>query len=108
MSSVNIFRHYSQAENRYTNGLISLLKIGLKIDSNILIEFGQLANLSLSKELDFKVLREFEGTADAEILDNESIILTETKIISGTLRSEQIKRHLKILLNYKQKNKRLV
>lgn len=97
MNNINIFWHYSQAENRYTNGLISLLKIGLKIDSNIVIEFGQLANISLLKKLNFKVLREFEGTADAELLDDETIMLIETKIVSGTLRSEQIKRHLSIV-----------
>ena len=108
MNCINIFRNYSQAENRYTNGLISLLKIGSKVDNNILIEFGRLIHISLSQNSAFKVLREFEGTADAEILDNESIILIETKIVSGTLRSEQIKQHLKILMKYKQKNKRLV
>ena len=85
MNCINIFRNYSQAENRYTNGLISLLKIGSKVDNNILIEFGRLIHISLSQNSAFKVLREFEGTADAEILDNESIILIETKIVSGTL-----------------------
>jgi len=108
MNHANIFRHYSQAENRYTNGLISLLKIGSKIDDNLLIEFGKLSGISLSKNLNFRVLREFEGTADAEIYDNESVILVESKIVSGTLRSEQIKRHLKILDKYKQRNKRLI
>src|SRR3989344_5748933 len=108
MNYVNIFRHYSQAENRYTNGLISLLKIGSKIDKDTLNEFGLLADISLSKKMDFRVLREFEGTADAEIFDNDSIMLIETKIHSGTLRGEQIKRHLKILDRYNQKNKRLI
>ena len=108
MNCVNIFRHYSQAENRYTNGLISLLKIGSRIDDNLLTEFGRLADITLSNKSSFKVLREFEGTADAEMVNKDSVMLVETKIISGTLRSEQIKRHLRILLNYKQKNKRLV
>jgi len=108
MKGTNIFRHYSQAENRYTNGLISLLKISLKTDDNILTEFGRLAGINLSKNSTFKVLRDFEGTADAEILDDNSAILIETKIVSGTLRNEQIKRHLKVLTKYKQKNKRLV
>ncbi len=108
MNCVNIFRYYSQAENRYTSGLISLLKIGSKIDNNILAEFGQLADISLPKKLNFKVLRDYESTADAEISDDKSVMLIETKIVSGTLRDEQIKEHLNSLDKYKQKNKRLI
>lgn len=108
MSCTNIFRHYSQDENRYTNGLISLLKIGSKVDNGILIEFGRLIEISLSQNSTFKVLRELEGTSDAEISDDNSIILIETKIVSGTVRKEQIRRHLNTLDKYKQKNKRLI
>lgn len=108
MGGTNLFRHYSQAENRYTNGLISLLNIGSKIDDDLLTEFSQLVDTPISKKASFKVLREMEGTADAEISDDNSIILIETKIVSGNLRKEQIISHLKTLDKYKQKNKRLV
>ena len=70
--------------------------------------FGKLASIAFSKKLNFRVLRGFEGTADAEILDNNSIMLIETKIFSGTLRSKQIKRHLKMLDKYNQRSKKLI
>src|SRR3989344_5672617 len=109
MSNINIFRHYSQAENRYTNGLISLLKAGSIVDPFFLAKFFEiLAGVKLSKNLNFKVLREFNGTADAELSSEDSIILLETKIISGTLRKEQIKRHLAALNKYRQKIKKLI
>ena len=109
MGNTNIFRHYSQDENRYTNGLISLLKMGSISNYPLLgIFFKDLTGIKLSRNLSFKVLREYNGTADAEISSEDSIILLETKIVSGTLREEQIKRHLKSLAKYKQKTKRLV
>jgi len=66
--------------------------------------FETLVGIRLSGNVDFKVLREYDGTADAEILSGESIILLETKIISGTLREKQINRHLLALKKYPQKN----
>tara|TARA_Y100000031_G_scaffold157028_1_gene215138 strand:+ start:790 stop:1725 length:936 start_codon:yes stop_codon:yes gene_type:complete len=108
-NNTNIFRHYSQAENRYTSGLISLLKMGSIVDSSLLENFFEtLAGVKLLGNINFKVLREYDGTADAEILSGESIILLETKIISGTLRKEQIKRHLIALNKYQQKNKKII
>lgn len=109
MNNVNIFRHYSQSENRYTNGLISLLKLGSNVDNQLIRNFFKMfGNVKISAKLKFKVLRDLKGTADAEVSDENSIILIETKIVSGTLRRDQIKRHLKILNQSKQKNKRLV
>lgn len=109
MNNVNIFRHYSQAENRYTSGLVSLLKMGSIVDHSLLEKFFKtLAGVKLLKNINFKVLRKYDGTADAEIVSGESIILLETKIVSGTLRKEQIKRHLFGLNKYPQKNKKLI
>ena len=109
MNNTNIFRYYSQDENRYTNGLISLLKFGSIADSSFLRSFFEtLTNIELNGKPTFKVLREYNGTADAEILSGDTVILLETKIVSGTLRKEQIKRHLATLNKYPQKTKNLI
>ncbi len=108
-NNTNIFRYYSQAENRYTSGLVSLLKIGSIVDHSLLENFFEtLAGVKLLGNINLKVLREYDGTADAEILSRELIILLETKVVSGTLRKEQIKRHFFALKEYQQKNKKLI
>jgi hypothetical protein len=56
----------------------------------------------------FKVLRAFPGTADAELSSDEIYCLLETKIVSGTIREEQIRSHLIHLYEHNQKIKKLV
>lgn len=105
----NIFRHYKQDENRYTNGLISLLKLGsLEGDNLVNSFFSELADFKIEDAYAFKVLRGINGTADAEISGKNNIFLIETKIISGSLRNDQIISHLQNLEKYPQSNKKLI
>lgn len=109
MNNINIFRYYSQPENRFTNNLISVLRIMYHTDRNFINDFDQkFFNIKFTKNINFKVLRDINGTADAELSDENNVILIETKISSGTIRKDQIKSHLKNLSKYKQKNKRLI
>lgn len=109
MRTVNIFASYKQ-ENQFTNGLVSLLEISKK-------EKPQFVKLFLSDLLsiqprgsiiDFRVLRGIDGTADAELCNENCCVRFETKIWSATLRKEQIRSHLRRLLHSHQKLKRLV
>jgi len=109
MSTQSIFRHYDQKENRYTNGLIQILRFGTSIDSGFVGTFTSRFGINnLYGNFDFKVLRGITGTFDAEISNAEAVLLFETKIVSGTLREEQIKRHLENLAKYSQKIKKLI
>lgn len=109
MNNINIFRYYIQPENRFTNNLISVFRIIYCNDKKFINAFTrQFFKLNFSDNINFKVLRNINGTADAEIADDNNVILIETKISSGTLRKDQIKSHLKNLSKYKQKNKKLI
>lgn len=99
MNRVNIFERYEQRENDYTNGLISLLSLSPLGNQQLL---AQLLNERLDlpgnyKPTNYKVLRGIDGYADGEISASDFYVLFETKIISGTLREDQIRRHLQKL-----------
>lgn len=106
----NLFRHYTQEENRFTNGLLSILQLSLS-ESNLLLTnfFKEILAIEIfPNNLTFKVLQGIVGTADGEISNDEAYFLVETKISSGALRKEQVQSHLKELTKKKQKLKRLI
>ncbi len=109
-SGTNIFTHFKQEENQFTNGLISILELSKVEDDSFVFDFFQnTLELTISRsDLNFKVLREIEGTADGEISNHNVVLLIETKIISGALRREQIESHIEKLNKKKQIIKRLI
>jgi hypothetical protein len=111
MSSLNIFTHYDQEENQFTNGLISILSLSTIegpqfVASFLLDELG----LRRSKDGDttFRVLKGIKGTADGELCGEECRILFETKIVSGMLEDAQILAHLAQLRTGSERLRRLV
>jgi hypothetical protein len=94
---VNIFTYYKQKENQFTNGLISLLKLGSVKDKTLSSRFFlQTMNVNIQDEFVYKVLKDydFKSYADAILLGNSWIICFETKIKSGSFDDAQIARHL--------------
>jgi hypothetical protein len=95
---VNIFTDYKQKENHFTNGLVSILKLAELEDLNFNAQFfKELLNINNFESINsFQVLKGYtkKSTADAILTGNDIKILFETKIISGTLREEQISKHL--------------
>lgn len=106
----NLFTHYQQEENRFTNGLISLLELAHLEDKTVISNFfKELDGLEIAdKPLDFKVLKGIEGTADGELSNEQVCLRFEIKINSGTIRKEQIKSHLKYLKKAPQPVKNLI
>jgi len=98
---VNIFSHYKQQEDQFTNGLMSILDLSQRHrgDRSLLHRFlKDVFDISLPQDrCRVRVLRNIEGTADAEIRDNAHCIRIETKIRSGTLRDQQLRDHLRWL-----------
>jgi len=96
--TVSIFTPYQQEENRFTNGLVALLELSSRCG-------GPLPATSFLRDLialeprgeigSFRVLCGFDGHADAELCGPGSCIRFETKIGSGALDEDQVKRHLK-------------
>jgi len=112
MNKVNIFTYYKQKENQFTNGLISLLKLSRLDNPQFVTDFlSIIPDLVLTGEVNkFRVLQEKEtgGTADAELAGEDCRIWIESKIVSGSLRSDQIDAHLKSLSGSPKKLKRLL
>jgi hypothetical protein len=94
--TLNIFTYYRQEENRFTNGLVSLLELSAYCGTPLVKPFlGTLLDLELPADIKgFRVLRRIDGTADAELCGRDICIRLETKIESGTLREDQISDHL--------------
>jgi hypothetical protein len=106
----NLFSNYSQAENHFTNGLLSILRLSAFDGPNFIGSFLRHA-LSLTPAepiKEFKVLQNIDGTADAELTGDDCCIRFETKIVSATLRDEQIRMHLDYLNESPKSLKRLV
>jgi hypothetical protein len=97
--TLNIFTCYEQEENRFTNGLVSLLELSKEGRTPLIKSFLKpLLDLPLKGPIGkFRVLRGFDGTADAELSGRDCCIRLETKIQSGTLREDQVREHLKQL-----------
>ncbi len=96
MSGVNIFTRYEQRENDYTNGFVSLLSLSPFGHQRLLTQLlnDQLGLPGEYKPIDFLVL---PGHVDAEVSAADFCIWFETKIISGTLREDQVHQHLRNL-----------
>lgn len=96
--TVNIFDSYTQKENHFTNGLMSILRLGNIQDSNFVNEFlKRMIGLDTPDDYEyFQVLEGYEtrSTADAKLIGKCSSIQFETKIVSAALSEDQIKRHL--------------
>jgi len=110
MSTVNIFTRYEQEENRFTNGLISILRMSSLDNPRFLTPFlrGELGCPLGGRVHTFRVLQGIQGTADGELCGDDFRIQFETKIVSGSLRRDQIRSHLKRLQGHRERLKRLV
>jgi hypothetical protein len=109
--TVSIFTPYKQEENRFTNGLVALLDLSSRCSGPLPATslLRDLIALELRGEIgSFRVLRGFDGHADAELCGPGSCIRFETKIRSGALDEGQVKRHLKCLQQAPQTRKVLV
>ncbi len=108
--TLNIFTHYTQKENRFTNGLVALLEMSRYDGSSLAKSFlRDLLSLELKHGIrNYRVLRRIDGTADAELRGADYCIRVETKITSGTLRPKQIGEHLKRLSFARTSHKMLV
>ena len=109
---VNVFNTYKKEENNFTNGLFSLLRLSVHERPQFIPSFiKQLLDLTIHEALDsrvrVRVLRRIQ-LADAELCGRSCCIRFETKIESGTLRPEQVRRHLKELDRRPGRLKRLV
>ena len=86
MSPVNLFTHYKKKEDHFTNGLVSILRLSKFQDVRFVHNFFKDKNiLSLDVQRDmgtFKVLKDIDGTADAELSNDDICCLLETKIVS--------------------------
>jgi hypothetical protein len=108
---VNIFTMYSQMENHFTNGLISILRLATLHDSSFINWFlGSLLQIDIYDSFELlQVLRyEEKTTADAVLKGKKIIVQFETKIESATLREEQIMKHLDAFKGYFQTEQHLV
>lgn len=110
MNSVNIFTRYEQRENSYTNGFMSLL-------SFLPLVYPQFVNHLLNDHLglsgvfnpvNFLVLSGIESYVDGEVSASDFCVWIETKIVSGTLCTDQLHRHLKMLEAKPQRRRYLV
>ncbi len=109
MTSVNIFSGYKQEEDRFTNGLIAILNLGRFANPDFVSRFIKtLIGIDGSVTRQFRVLQGIEGTADAELSGDTYCLYFETKIVSATLRGEQISAHLSNLRKRTEPLKKLI
>lgn len=99
MDTANVFTSYTQEENHFTNGLVSLLRLSTTDGPQFVNEFlMDLLSLSPTDPIEcFRVLKEIKGTADAELSGKSCCIHIETKIVSGSLREDQVTAHLECM-----------
>lgn len=99
--SVNLFTDYKQQEDRFTNGLVSILKLAELQDRTFIPSFFRdLLNIELhAPSICAQVLRGYDvkSNADAVFLANNTRVCLECKIVSASLRREQIQKHLQNL-----------
>ena len=108
---INIFSSYSQEENRFTNGLVSILDLSRYSRQSLFEVFlRELLNFDLQAEIrKCRVLTGIDdSTADAELCGTDIRIRIETKTKSGTLREDQISSHLDRLKRCREERKVLV
>jgi hypothetical protein len=99
--SVNLFTDYKQQEDRFTNGLVSILKLSELQDRTFIPSFFRdLLNIELhAPSIRAQVLRGYDvkSNADAVFLASNTRVCLESKIVSASLRQEQIQKHLQNL-----------
>ena len=99
--SVNLFTDYKQQEDRFTNGLVSILKLAELQDRTFISSFFRdLLNIELhAPSICAQVLRGYDvkSNADAVFLASNTRVCLESKIVSASLRQEQIQKHLQNL-----------
>jgi hypothetical protein len=99
VDALNIFSHYKQEENQFTNGLVSLLSLS-RYEGNAFLN-GFLHDVVELKKAEattnFRVLRHIDGTADAELQGPNCCIRLETKIKPNSLEDDQVHRHVERL-----------
>jgi hypothetical protein len=108
---INIFNNYAQEENCFTNGLISLLDLSRTSGEPLFKAFFvELLNFQLAPNISkCRVLAGMDGsTVDAELCGKDIRVRIETKIESGTLRKEQLRRHLRYLTGCPERTKVLI
>ena len=110
--AVNVFRTYKQDENNFTNGLCSLLQLASREKPGFIKSFlKELLQLApdgvIGSRVSVRVLRGIQ-LADAELCGRNCCIRFEAKINSGTLRHEQVRRHLRELDRRKGRLKRII
>lgn len=109
MSPVNLFTYYRKKENHFTNGLVSILQLS-KIDDKCFVHnfFESTLSLDVQRIDTFKVLEDIDGTADAELSNDDICCLLETKIVSYAIEEKQIRSHLESLNTHGQNIRKLV
>ncbi len=112
MNPVNLFTHYKKKENHFTNGLVSILQLSKFQDKRFVHDFfknKKTLSLDVQRDIDtFKVLKGINGTADAELSNDDICCQLETKIVSYAIEERQIQSHLDYLEQSSQNIKKLV
>jgi hypothetical protein len=109
-NTVNIFTKYEEEENHFTNGLIALLSLSKCEKQDFIRSFlHEVLGLEPEGQIDcFHVLEHVDGTADAELSCGDCFVQFETKIRSGSIREDQVQRHLNILRGRPETLKKLI
>ena len=96
--TANLFSHYKQRENHFTNGLIGVLTLAETEDLTFIPTFfRELLLIEVAAPLtSAQVLEDYpvSCTADAVLTAKNTTLFLETKIVSATLKMEQIQKHL--------------
>lgn len=105
---VNVFRQYKE-ENSFTNGLFSLLKLSTMERPALVASFLDLLKLKADGECEcrVRVLRGIDA-ADAQLRVGKCCLRFETKVKSGCLAQDQIRRRLRELRRCPGRIKRVV
>ncbi len=112
MHAVNVFSTFGQEENNFTNGLFALLRISayekpVFVKSFLKDLLGITPTGSIESVFCVRVLRGIEY-ADAELCFGECCLRFETKIASGALPHDEVRRRLKDLKGCSGRLKRVV
>jgi hypothetical protein len=108
-NGVNIFNTYKE-ENSFTNGLFSLLKLSVYEKPGLVASFLKLLDIERHAKVfdcSFGVLRGIDF-ADAELRSGDCCLRFETKIKSGSLSRQQVRRRLNELRRCPGRLKRVV
>lgn len=108
----NVFNSYAQEENNFTNGLFSLLRLSAYERPQFIASFlkdllGITPQGSIDAEFRVRVLRRIE-LADAELRCGNCCLRFETKIVSGAVRHDQVRRRLRQLKQCSGRLKRVI